>query len=62
MCPHIILHGYIALGDNDKAFEWFDKAGSIFNLKNDPMLDPIRDDPRFQKFIEQMNYPEDEAK
>ena len=50
---------YIALEDYDKAFEWFDKAEQVSNLKNDPMLDPIRGDKRFQKFVEQMNYPAD---
>ena len=48
---------YIALGDKDKAFEWFDKTGRIGSIKNDPMLDPIRDDPRFQIFVERMNFP-----
>jgi eukaryotic-like serine/threonine-protein kinase len=56
--PEYIARLYIALGNKDKAFEWFDKEERISEIKNDPMLDPIRDDPRFQKYIEQMNFPE----
>jgi tetratricopeptide (TPR) repeat protein len=56
--PYYIARLYIALGDKDKAFEWFDKAGRIGSIKNDAMLDPIRDDPRFHKFVVRMNYPE----
>jgi len=58
--PYYIARLYIALGDKDKAFEWFDKTGrmGIVSIKTDAMLDPIRDDPRFYKFVERMNYPE----
>ena len=58
--PYYIARLYIALGDKDKAFEWFDKTGrmGIVSIKTDAMLDPIRDDPRFHKFVERMNYPE----
>ncbi len=56
--PYYIARLYIALGDKDKAFEWFDKTGRIWTIKTDAMLDPIRDDPRFQKIIKRMNFPE----
>ncbi|UCF64244.1 MAG: hypothetical protein JSW33_17060, partial [bacterium] len=48
---------YIALGEKDKAFKWLQKEGRILNLKVDPWLDPIREDPRFQALIRRMNLP-----
>jgi tetratricopeptide (TPR) repeat protein len=43
---------YSAMGDKDKAFEWLDRAyearsGWLFELKVDPVLEPLRSDPRF---------------
>jgi len=43
---------HVALGDNDLAFEWLerayeDRAESLGILKVDPKLDPLRVDPRF---------------
>ncbi|HUR96682.1 MAG TPA: tetratricopeptide repeat protein [Pyrinomonadaceae bacterium] len=43
---------YIALGENDRAFEWLDKAfeqraWQLRFLKVEPIFDPLRGDPRF---------------
>jgi Flp pilus assembly protein TadD len=48
---------YAALGESGKAVELLNEAydqqsGWIINLKVDPFLDPLRDDPQFQKLIE----------
>jgi tetratricopeptide (TPR) repeat protein len=43
---------FAALGEKDKAFEWLlralgERPSDILHLKIDPMLDPLRPDPRF---------------
>jgi len=53
---------YIALGEKDQALEWLEKAyqeraAGIVILKVDPMLDPLRSDPRFQALLRRMNFP-----
>ncbi len=47
---------YVALGETDAAFEWFEKAfeeqeEALCNLKVDPKLDSVRDDPRFADLV-----------
>jgi adenylate cyclase len=54
------VQAYAALGDKDKAFEWFDTAIEIrdrgLNLTlGDPMLDSLRDDPRFADVLKRLN-------
>ena len=50
---------YASLGDKDQAFEWLEKAhqardGTLL-VMIDPLLDPLRDDPRFQDLLLRMN-------
>ncbi len=50
---------YIGLGENNQAFAWLDKAYEerceyLVYLRTDPMADPIRNDPRFETFLERM--------
>jgi tetratricopeptide (TPR) repeat protein len=50
---------YVTLDQRDRAFEWLDKAyqdrrGWLAYLKIEPILDPIRDDSRFQRMLERM--------
>jgi TolB-like protein/Flp pilus assembly protein TadD len=50
---------YTGLGDHDRAFEWLDKAyaersGFLMELHIDPMFDPLRSDPRFQRFVQRL--------
>jgi tetratricopeptide (TPR) repeat protein len=54
---------HAALGDRDQAFAWFDKAydlrvESLGNLKVDPKLDPLREDPRFNELIRRVGLSE----
>jgi hypothetical protein len=50
---------YAALGENDKAFEWLQKAYEeehcIIAIKVDPVYDPLRSDPRFADLLRRMN-------
>ncbi len=51
---------YLALGDKDRAIEWFDKAieghdGMVLHLAVDPIYDPLRADPRYHALLRKMN-------
>ncbi len=49
---------YAALGDKDKAFEWLEKGydeRSLYQIKTDPLYDPVRSDPRFADLLRRMN-------
>lgn len=50
--PYWVGIGHLYLGEKDTAFRWLQKANeqndpSMGSLKVDPMLDPIRSDPRY---------------
>jgi DNA-binding winged helix-turn-helix (wHTH) protein/TolB-like protein/Tfp pilus assembly protein PilF len=50
---------YIGLGERDKALEWLDKAFQdrstyLVYAKIDPLLDPVRSDPRFAALLHRM--------
>lgn len=54
---------YVALGDNDTAFQYFDKAYDdrdvcIPNLANDPRLMSLHSDPRFRRLAQKVGFPE----
>jgi eukaryotic-like serine/threonine-protein kinase len=60
--PYDIALVYIGLGDKDEAFAWLDKAyaarsNDMSNLKEDPMFDSLRSDPRFKDLLRRMNFP-----
>lgn len=51
---------YIGLGENDRAFEWLERAYEeriwhLGVLAADPMFDPLRPDPRYTDLIQRMN-------
>jgi tetratricopeptide (TPR) repeat protein len=55
---------YVFLGNNDRAFEWLERA---YEAKDPnmpyiglPIFDSLRDDPRFQDLLHRMNLPADE--
>jgi TolB-like protein/tetratricopeptide (TPR) repeat protein len=57
--PFAVAIIYGALGDRDRAFEWLDRAYAarkIALLKVDPMLDPLRLDPRFQALLKKTGF------
>lgn len=54
---------YIGLGDNNKAFEWLNKASDelstiLLHIKVDWVYDPIRSDPRFSLLLHKMGLRE----
>jgi hypothetical protein len=53
---------YIGLNQKDKAFEWLNRAyddrmARMIDLKELPLFDPLRGDPRFDDLLRRMNFP-----
>lgn len=53
------------LGEMDKAFRWLEVAYELHSawlpwIRVDPILKPLRDDPRFKDLLRRMNLPEPE--
>ncbi len=60
--PYFIAMCYVAVGEYDSAFEWFDRAVVERNewliwFGVEPKLDPIRNDPRFLDILLATNNP-----
>jgi len=54
----LIADVYVGLGEKDKAFEWLEKAFQERDIEPvSPLLDPIREDPRFTDILQRMNLP-----
>jgi TolB-like protein/DNA-binding winged helix-turn-helix (wHTH) protein/Tfp pilus assembly protein PilF len=62
VCPYEVAGVYAQLGDNDRAFDWLDKAyrnrSCLYWLRVDPRFDSIRSDTRFQELLAKMNFPQ----
>jgi TolB-like protein/DNA-binding winged helix-turn-helix (wHTH) protein/Tfp pilus assembly protein PilF len=60
--PYLIASIYSALGENDEAFKWLEKAydtrDGISYLVADPMMDPLRSDPRYARLVERLHLPQ----
>lgn len=61
--PYRLAAVYLALGDKDQAIEWlrrdYAQKGNWMNqLKVDPVMDPLRSDPRFKHLMRQMKFTE----
>ena len=61
VCPYEVAGVYAQLGENDRAFEWLDRAyrnrSCLYWLRVDPRFDSIRSDPRFQELLTKLNFP-----
>ena len=60
--PYDLAILYLGLGDKDRAIEqlnkaYEDRAGWIIYLKVEPILDPLRSDPRFAELVSRMKFP-----
>ena len=54
---------YHSLGAVNKSFEWLNRSYEekdflLAFMKVDPLWDPLRSDPRFQKLLKKMNFPD----
>jgi len=53
--PAAILMAHVGMDDKDETFAWlqkcYDARSPLTTLKVDPMYDPLRSDPRFQKLL-----------
>jgi hypothetical protein len=61
--PEAVAVLYGQLGENDKAFEWLERAyversDGLSLLKVDPWFDPLRSDPRFADLMRRVGFPE----
>lgn len=59
--PYLIASIYSQLGEKGEAFKWlakaFDRRDGISYLVPDPMMDPLRSDPRFAHLIQRLHLP-----
>ncbi len=60
--PESLARVYLSLGDRDMAFEWLDKAVQAHSfyltlLKQDPEVDRLRADPRFEDLLRRIGLP-----
>jgi tetratricopeptide (TPR) repeat protein len=55
---------YAQWGNTPKALEWLETAlrlrdPQLIFLKNDPLLDPLRQEPRFKAIMRELKFPSD---
>lgn len=58
--PYEMAAFYAGLGERDQAFAWLEKAyeersGSLILLRLEPLLSPLRSDPRYHTLLRRMN-------
>jgi tetratricopeptide (TPR) repeat protein len=60
--PYLIASIYSMLGEKDQAFTWLEKAydtrDGLSYLAADPMMDPLRSDPRYLRLVERLHIPQ----
>ncbi len=66
VAPFGIIWAYAGLGDNDQAFAWLEKSyqerrDRIVWLNVDPLLEPLRSDPRFHDLVRRVGLPAPKA-
>jgi len=64
VAPEAFSLVYIGLGDNDQVFAWADQAyaqrsGILARIKVEPILDPVRPDPRFAALLQRLGFQPD---
>ena len=62
-----IAEVYAYRGDKDKAFEWLERARrqhdpGLGDLRKDPLLEKLHDDPRWNTFLHTMGLADDQLK
>ena len=63
LSPYELALVEVGFGRNDRAFDLLnqavrDRRWEVVNLKVDPMLDPLRNDPRFVPLVRRMGFPD----
>jgi TolB-like protein/DNA-binding winged helix-turn-helix (wHTH) protein/Tfp pilus assembly protein PilF len=63
VCPYELGTTYLALGEKDQALTELENAYQAHSIcmvwaKDDPRLDPLRSEPRFQAILQRMVFPE----
>jgi TolB-like protein len=61
--PTYLAQGWAALGEKQRALDLIDRAVRehdvfVVDFKVDPLLDPLRSEPRFQAVMRKLNFPE----
>jgi hypothetical protein len=60
--PMGVAIDYADFGDEDKAFEWLERAyrdrAGLQWIKVDPGLDSLRSDPRFDDLLRRIGFPQ----
>ena len=63
MRPVDLVAAHLGLGDTARALDWAermpDDRGSMFFVLCEPLFDPIRTTPRFERVIERLGLAED---
>lgn len=63
--PPAIAYGYVGLQDFDQAMFWLETAyeerRSLYHIKTNPLLQPLRSDPRFQDLLRRIGMPDAKA-
>jgi hypothetical protein len=54
---------YAQWGDRPQALQWLETAlrmrdPGLINLNTDPLMDPLRGEPRFQKVLAELKFPD----
>jgi hypothetical protein len=62
VAPTCFANVYIGLSDQNQALDWLQQAyegrdESMTYLRTEPILDPLRSNPRFQELLRKMNFP-----
>ena len=60
--PTLTLKSTLSGSNRPKALEWLDTAmrrrdPGLLNLKTDPLMDPLRKEPRFQAVLRELKFP-----
>jgi len=62
VCPYEVAGVYAQLENKDQAFKWLNKAlrsrSCMYYLRQDPRLDSLHSDPRFQELMTKMKFPQ----
>ena len=62
VAPALFVYAYLGLGDKETALTWMERGIEEHDqwllLKVDPILDPLRSEPRFQAALRRMNFPQ----